>query len=315
MRLLQSRNPGYWLSERSSKTDETRTVSYLYSLWILFCRIPSLEPHHKVFLSHSGYQKPFVEQLCEDLVAHTYIPFFDQRNDSLPKGEKFAKLIFDAARQCHVGVVVLSEEYLTSKWPMLELVEFCKAADEKRKAGDQFVRVLPLYYKLSIGQIKDDSNKTRWRKKWTSFAKKDKRIDLRDWENALKLLQDVNGISLPADGSEVSYRRDIVKKIWYLCPPHVPYDLDEKEGWERICKVSFEVCHCLHTFWERHENRVLPGMAAHPISLMFLTSRFQLRVSLHLRNDVGLYTCAKYSFHVSLTSLEQNAGVIGLVCC
>lgn len=71
-----------------------------------------------------------------------------------------------------------------------------------------------------------------WRKKWILFVKKDKRIDLRDWENVLKLFQDVNGISLLVDGLEVFYRRDIVKKIWYFCFLYVLYDFDEKEGWE-----------------------------------------------------------------------------------
>jgi hypothetical protein len=78
---------------------------------------PILQPNHKIFLSHSGVQKDFVEQLCEDLEGCKHFPFFDKRPSSLPKGKRFAKLILKAAQQCQMAVVVLSEDYVTSKWP------------------------------------------------------------------------------------------------------------------------------------------------------------------------------------------------------
>ncbi|KAG0620243.1 hypothetical protein M758_4G201100 [Ceratodon purpureus] len=80
------------------------------------CRNPKcnhlLEHKHKIFLSHSGAQKDFVEQLCIDLEGCDRYPFFDKRQCSLPIGEEFPKLIFDAIRQCQVGVVILSEDFL-----------------------------------------------------------------------------------------------------------------------------------------------------------------------------------------------------------
>lgn len=106
---------------------------------------PELDSKHKVFLSHSGVEKPFVGKLCKLLEEHNHYPFFDQRSDSLPKGKKFAGLIIEAAKTCQVAVVVLSEDYLSSKWPMTELAEFVWA----RKSGNKNLNLPPLFYKAS----------------------------------------------------------------------------------------------------------------------------------------------------------------------
>lgn len=80
------------------------------------CRsISGLQPMHDIFLSHSGHEKPFVVQLNKDLREKKHRPFFDQSPDSLPKAEEFETKIFQAAEQCRLGVVVVSEGYLTSK--------------------------------------------------------------------------------------------------------------------------------------------------------------------------------------------------------
>ena len=44
----------------------------------LVCSEHVLEPKHKVFLSHSGAQKDFVEQLCVDLQRLDRYPFIDK---------------------------------------------------------------------------------------------------------------------------------------------------------------------------------------------------------------------------------------------
>ena len=101
-------------------------------LVLIMCmfRNPRLEPKHKIFLSHSGTQKNFTAQLCEDLIRVSHFPFFDKRPDSLPKGKEFPSLLFKAARQCWVAILVLPEEFFTrSKWPMVELNEFVQAQD------------------------------------------------------------------------------------------------------------------------------------------------------------------------------------------
>ena len=76
-----------------------------------------LKSKHKIFLSHSGAQKDFVEYLCGELEKHHHFPFFDKRSSSLPKGDRFPELILKAAQECQMAIVVISEEYFLLKWP------------------------------------------------------------------------------------------------------------------------------------------------------------------------------------------------------
>ncbi|KAG0622340.1 hypothetical protein M758_3G090500 [Ceratodon purpureus] len=160
---------------------------------------------HNIFLSHSGSQKDFVEQLCEDLERAKQSPFFDKRPHSLPKGEEFAPLIFTAAQECELAVVVLSEEYFTrSKWPMLELVRIVQSPG---------CLILPLFYRLSCKEFKKPKRRERWFQVWDEWSKSDDRISLDVWKNSLRELEGRNGMEYVKAIGEVSYRKDIVATI------------------------------------------------------------------------------------------------------
>ena len=200
------------------------------------CSCLKLEPKHKIFLSHSGAQKPFVQLLWKDLEAHNHFAFFDQRSDSLPKGEEFAALIIDAAKRCQVAVVVLSEEYLSSKWPMLELVEFIRA----RKSGNTSLKLLPLFYKASVVDLSNESIEKKWRPRWMERVGTDPRVVLEEWVAAVRELRRVNGLVFDKFGnSEVSYSEGIVKEIFMLSPPDLLYDTSKIFGCDRITQVSY----------------------------------------------------------------------------
>ncbi|KAG0568842.1 hypothetical protein KC19_6G048600 [Ceratodon purpureus] len=202
---------------------------------------------HKIFLSHSGAEKSFVEQLCLDLERKGYsFPFFDQRSHSLPKGKNFAPLILEAAKQCHVAVIVLSEKYLTSKWPMIELSEFYEA----KKGENPRLNVLPLFFKLSREDLDDRSIDERWMPKWKEYASLDRRIDLHKWRKAVKALPEVNGFNFEQPNavqkgisgvlyrSEVEYRSAITQAILELSPPDLLYGTSETVvGYDRLCKM------------------------------------------------------------------------------
>lgn len=66
----------------------------------------------------------FVDHLCIALEGRGHNPFFDKCPASLPKGEKNASLIVKVAHQCQVAIVVVSNKYFMSKWPMIELHTF-----------------------------------------------------------------------------------------------------------------------------------------------------------------------------------------------
>ncbi|KAI5054116.1 hypothetical protein GOP47_0030990 [Adiantum capillus-veneris] len=110
-----------------------------------------------IFLTHSGKQKPFVESLYSALRRVNHKAFFDQH--SLPKGSTFPQCIKTAALGCELGVVVLSEDFLTSKWPMIELEILVLQRGPKAK-------LLPLFYKLGPADLKSPANLAQWQQVW-----------------------------------------------------------------------------------------------------------------------------------------------------
>ncbi|KAG0626642.1 hypothetical protein M758_2G140400 [Ceratodon purpureus] len=192
---------------------------------------------HKVFLSHAGEQKNFVEHLYVDLEARGYIfPFFDQRQQSLPMGKDFVPLIKEAAQRCHVAVIVLSEKFLCSKWPMIELAEFHAA----QQAGNQQLNMLPLFYKLAVDNLDDGAIEERWMPRWRQLAKDDRRIDVEKWGAAVRALRKANGVVFGKNGtSEVGYRKEVVRSIFRLSPPDLLYGSSrEMVGYDRICEIA-----------------------------------------------------------------------------
>ncbi|KAG0588621.1 hypothetical protein KC19_2G256600 [Ceratodon purpureus] len=196
-----------------------------------------LEPEHRIFLSHSGAQKNFTSQLCEDLIRVSHFPFFDKRLDSLPKGEEFPPLLLKAARQCRLAILVLSEEFFTrSKWPMIELSEFVQA----QAADNRSLKLLPLYFGLKLNELKDAGNQKRWRETWERWAEGDDRIDVGKWVQALsRVLGPVNGMEY--DGvDEVAFRKNVVAAVCKSIPPDVKYDVSHVQALPRLCKAVSE---------------------------------------------------------------------------
>lgn len=198
------------------------------------CSEHSLEPMHKVFLSHSGAQKDFVEQLCKDLESYGRYPFFDKCQFSLPIGEKFPKLIFDAIEQCQVGVVILSEEFVMSKWPMLELNAVVKEL-EKRESTMTIILVFDL---VSVDALKVPENLHRWERRWKQFALNDDRINVEEWKKALGRLGPISRIVKREGYVDVQLREEIVMEVCKKVAMQLRWDDSHVQGWACICEVS-----------------------------------------------------------------------------
>lgn len=198
-------------------------------------REPELEPKHKIFLSHSGSQKDFTEQLCVDLERWQYYPFFDKRSNSLPKGRKYPELIFQAAQQCEVAVLILSEEFFTrSKWPMLELEAFVDA----QKENHEKLSILPVYLGISRDECtKNEAKRLEWVCVWRLWAESDTRINIEKWKDALRVLGPSNGIEYVRSLGEVLLRKEIVNAVRCLVQPENMRSVGQIEGRARICKV------------------------------------------------------------------------------
>jgi len=201
-----------------------------------------LKPIHKIFISHSGAQKEFVEHLCKALEDRWHYPFFDRRHESLPKGEKFPKLIIQAAEQCEMLIVVVSNEYFMSKWPMIELNTFIKAhgLNHGAKCLDGGPKILPLFYGLSVIDLEDESTLKKWFQKWEALAKVDSnnQIVVSDWKYALNVLKSFNGVEYNKQMKEiVAYEDEIVTHVCKSIVPNMKWDDSHVQGKSSICKV------------------------------------------------------------------------------
>ena len=185
-----------------------------------------------MFLSHSGAQKDFVEQLCVDLQRWDRYAFFDKLRSSLPIGERFPKRIFDAIEQCHVGVVVLSEEFFMSKWPMLELHAMVK----KYKKSQMII--IPVFYLISIDDLKDSKKRKRWISKWKELVALDKCIQVEEWIECLRILESINGLVMKEGMGDVKFREEIVNEVCGKVPSETRWDDSHVHGRLRSCEVG-----------------------------------------------------------------------------
>lgn len=233
--------------EEESKPEDAPVLQAWQDVSQFSRQTPYLPPtKHAIFLSHSGAQKNFTEQLCEDLDRSHLFPFFDKRPTSLPKGEAFPPLIFSAASQCRVAVLILSDEYFSrSKWPMMELVAFMDA----KNSINPSLKLLPLYFHISHHEIKDASKIKSWLSTWEEWARKDPRIDLEKWNQGLAALGLENGLEYDEYRSEVAYRKAVVDAVQFWIPPCLKFDDSQIQGKHRLCQVISKVLD------ERPENQ------------------------------------------------------------
>ncbi|KAG0584042.1 hypothetical protein KC19_3G180900 [Ceratodon purpureus] len=211
---------------------------------------PILYSCHKIFLSHSGAQKDFVEQLCQDLEKRYHFPFFDKRPSSLPKGERFPELILKAARQCQMAVIVISEEYFMSKWPMIELHAFVQA----RLGSNSKLKILPLFYKLLVDEFRNEERRKQWFGVWKDWAKVDPRINVDEWKDSLKILASFNGIEHDGDLRAIeAYRENIVLNICNEVSSEIQWDDSHVRGRSNLCQ---ELCYKFNQIWSSNESKV-----------------------------------------------------------
>lgn len=199
-----------------------------------------LEPKHNIFLSHSGKQKDFTERLWEELRRVHYFPFFDKCPDSLLKGDEFPPAIIQAARQCHVAILVLSEEFFTrSRWPMIELNEFVKA----QASINSNLKILPLFFKISVEEFKDVERRKRWQKIWEGWVdegiknNKTHKLEVADLIHALSEVEKKNGMEFVEEIGERTYIANVVGAVCNLVPAYVKYDVSHVQSLPRLCKV------------------------------------------------------------------------------
>ena len=154
---------------------------------------------------------------------------------------KFGPEILEAAARCRVGVVVVSEGYLTSKWPMLELSKFVESK----------VKLFPLFFKLLPSDLKAMEVGTRWKKSWREMVERGevKEEELELWSKAVKDLRSSNGLEYGKfSSSEYKYRAAVVKEICRLLPPKLEWSTSDIQGCDRLCTVRWRRLICVFGF-------------------------------------------------------------------
>ena len=203
----------------------------------------SQNPKHSIFLSHSGAQKAFVEQLYVDFEAENQSPFFDKASHCLKRGEVFAPPILKAVKECKVAIFIVTEQFLTSKWPMLELLTCIDA----QKKGNPGLKLFPVLFEgLNFEDLKETS---RWEKTWETLEKLEKstkhksaKISVENCKEAVRTLRSTLALRFESfQGSEVKLRKAIVKDTLKLLalPPDIY--IGDIQGVDRLCKVSTDL--------------------------------------------------------------------------
>ena len=135
-----------------------------------------------------------------------------------------------------MAVVVLSPEYMTAKWPMMELNAFYMAQSSTRPE----LILFPVFYKLEPGDLSDTSKLGAWEEEWKKHQKEDTsgRIDIESWTKAVRQLRGINGLRFSDFGrSEVSYRARLVEEVYGKLKPCLGYDLSDIQGCNRFSEV------------------------------------------------------------------------------
>jgi len=168
----------------------------------------------RFFLSHAGGEeqegKNFPDWLYDEMTSSWKLKYFikvflDRR--CLPKGKLFPKEIMLELENTQVGVVIVTKELFVRKWPMTELVAFVKAQET-----NPAVRILPLFYRMNVGEIGDNLRLGIWEDEWRQMSSNGNHPILADdCRHAVKKLCESNGIEYVANNR--GYDREYVKRI------------------------------------------------------------------------------------------------------
>ena len=177
---------------------------------------------------------------------------FDERPSSLLRGESITDVIKAAVAQCKMMVVVVSEEYFTSKWTMIELNGFVQAT----KGKDNWKNIMPLFYGLNVDEFFESDRQENWFMTWETMAKVDDRIKVDEWKESLKRLSAFKGLVYDRSGGELAYREQIVSNICKAILSDPQYDEWHVSGRSKLYQVMFLIIFWKVDLWLMHVTHV-----------------------------------------------------------
>jgi hypothetical protein len=190
------------------------------ALLLLCWKIYEVTSHPvRFFLSHAGGKdkngKNFPDILYKELKStwrykfNLIKVFFDR--ESLPPGHPFPDRIQQELGRTQVGVVIITEEFFERKWPMEELRSFV----ESKKRNQNGVRILPLFFRLSVAEVRDRLREGSWDEKWGKMSTDQHRVNVQEYREAVAALCNTTGIEYIArnNGYDLEYIEKTLKKV------------------------------------------------------------------------------------------------------
>lgn len=139
---------------------------------------------YDVFLSFRGtdVRKGFLSHLYKALTDNGIHTFRD--DTELQRGDFISYALLEAIEQSRFAVVVLSENYATSRWCLQELVHITKCVEKKQ------LELIPVFFGVDPSHVKKQSGNFA-----KAFAEHDKRPDTETVESWRKAMAKVGLIS------------------------------------------------------------------------------------------------------------------------
>ena len=142
---------------------------------------------YHVFLSFCGVdtRKNFTDHLYTALKQKGIITFRD--DEKLERGQYISQELLKAIEESKYAIIVLSTNYASSRWCLIELAKIVKSMKETG------LTVLPVFYHVDPSDVRNQNGILA-----EAFAKheKDTRINTEDvqaWKAALKDVGDISG--------------------------------------------------------------------------------------------------------------------------
>ncbi|KAM1074765.1 hypothetical protein TB2_019295 [Malus domestica] len=166
---------------------------------------------YDVFLSFRGEdtRKGFTDHLYTALESHGIITFRD--DPELQKGKSICQELLTAIEESRFALIVLSEDYASSIWCMIELEAILKCM-EARKA------VLPVFYNVDPSDVRKQTG--RFAEAFNKHENNPKvdEMDVQSWRDALTKVANFSGWD-SKDWSEAKLVKDIVQVVWKKLRP------------------------------------------------------------------------------------------------
>ncbi|CAF2143202.1 hypothetical protein IGI04_007964 [Brassica rapa subsp. trilocularis] len=188
----------------------------------------------QVFINYRG------EELRYRFVSHLVAAFErDEINFFIDKNELRGTDLRNLFARIHESRIALNpnhrrdDRYAESSWCMNELAKIKELADKEK------LHVVPIFYKLKVGDVRGQTGK--FGTKFWNLARASTGDQIKTWKEALECISDKMGLSLKDQSSEADFVKEIVTEVRRVVAAmgleegrdhNVNHSGNKKRGWE-----------------------------------------------------------------------------------